>query len=70
MCVAMPGKVLSVEDNLAEVDFNGNIVKARAGLVEIEPGDHVLVHAGLILQKLTPSDYTALDDLFQELEEL
>ena len=45
MCVAMPGKVLSVSERTALVDFNGNRVNARTGLVKIEPGDNVLVHA-------------------------
>jgi hydrogenase expression/formation protein HypC len=69
MCVALPGKVLKVDGRKAVVDFNGNSVEAEAGLVRIKPGDSVLVHAGCILQVLTESDYSALTELFRELEE-
>jgi len=70
MCVAMPGRVVSVDGAVATVDFNGNTVKARAGLVEVRPGDSVLVHAGCILQKLSQAEHDALSELFRELEEL
>ena len=70
MCVAMPGRVVSVDGAIATVDFNGTKVKARAGLVEVRPGDSVLVHAGCILQKLSQADHDALSELFRELEEL
>lgn len=70
MCVALPGKVVSVEGNTAVVDFQGNTVKAQAGLVEVKPGDPVLVHAGCILQVLTKSDHAALEELFEEIEEI
>lgn len=71
MCVAMPGKVVKLLDgDLAEVDFSGNIVRARSGLVAIKPGDFVLVHAGCILQVISQQDHDNLADLFEEIEEL
>lgn len=70
MCVAMPGKVVSVDGTLATVDFNGNVIRAQAGLVDVRPGDFVLVHAGCILQKMTQSDSDALSDLLREMEAL
>lgn len=66
MCVALPGKVIKLEGKNAVVDFNGNQVTARAGLVEIKEGDYVLVHAGCIIQKVTPEDAGDLNDLMQE----
>lgn len=68
MCVAMPGKVLSVDGTRAVVDFSGNTVTAEAGLVSIKPGDYVLVHAGCILQVLSDFDRDMLLDLFEEIE--
>ena len=53
MCVALPGRVVSVEGTTAAVDFQGNTVRAEAGLVRVKPGDQVLVHAGCILQVLS-----------------
>ncbi len=68
MCVAMPGKVLAVNENIAAVDFSGNIVEAQADLVSVEPGDYVLVHAGFILQKLSQEEGDTLAELFREIE--
>ena len=70
MCVAVPGKVLSIEGTKAVVDFQGNEVSAEAGLVDIKVGDYVLVHAGCILQKLTEFDRTMLLDLLDEIDEM
>lgn len=70
MCVAMPGKVLSVEGTKAIVDFSGNQIRTEAGLVSVRPGDSVLVHAGCILQVLSDEEATSLADLFAELEGL
>lgn len=69
MCVAMPGKVLSVDGTNAIVDFQGNTVSAQAGLVSVKPGDYVLVHAGCILQVLSPEEGDMLANLFAELDD-
>lgn len=70
MCVALPGKVISISHsmNTAQVDFNGNLVTARTGLVPIKEGDHVLVHAGCILQKVSDEEAGKLNELFEELD--
>ena len=70
MCVAMPGKVLSVSERTALVDFNGNRVNARTGLVKIEPGDRVLVHAGCILQKISDRELKEMNEIMRQMEEL
>ena len=70
MCVAMPGVVLSVEKRTALVDFDGNKVEARTGLVQIQPGDRVLVHAGCILQKSSPREMEEMDEIMRQMEEL
>lgn len=70
MCVAMPGRVVSVNGTKAVVDFDGNIITAQAGFVDIQPGDLVLVHAGCILQKLSQPEHDSLKELFREIEEL
>ncbi len=69
MCVALPGKVVEVNDKTAVVDFSGNKVNAAAGLLEVKPGDHVLVHAGCILQIVSQSEAEELETLLEELEQ-
>ena len=70
MCVAMPGRVLSVRDGIARVDFDGNIIEARADLVQVKEGDRVLVHAGLIIQKLSATEAEEMDTIFADLREI
>jgi hydrogenase expression/formation protein HypC len=70
MCIAMPGKVVSVEDNFAQVDFNGNSVKVNIGLVEPNVGDYVLVHAGCAIEVMSKDKAFELLSLFEELEEM
>ncbi|MBR1741655.1 MAG: HypC/HybG/HupF family hydrogenase formation chaperone [Lachnospiraceae bacterium] len=70
MCVALPGVVLEVKDTEAVVDFSGNRVNARTGLVDVKEGDRVLVHAGCILQTVSQSEAEELESLFSELSEM
>lgn len=69
MCVASSGKVIALHGTMADVDFQGNIVHAEAGLTPVEVGDYVLVHAGLIIQKVSRQEHDEIADLFAELEE-
>ena len=68
MCVALPGTVIEMKEKTAVVDFGGNRVEARSGFVDIAEGDRVLVHAGLILQKVSQEEAEELELLFSELE--
>ena len=69
MCVALPGKVIEIKDRDAVVDFNGNQVTARAGLVDVKVGDYVLVHAGCIIQKVTQQEMEELKNLKEQMGE-
>ncbi|MBQ2705780.1 MAG: HypC/HybG/HupF family hydrogenase formation chaperone [Agathobacter sp.] len=63
MCVALPGKVIEIKERDVVVDFNGNQVTARAGLVDVKVGDYVLVHAGCVIQKVSKQDMDELENL-------
>ena len=69
MCVALPGKVIEIKDRDAVVDFNGNQVTARAGLVDVKVGDFVLVHAGCVIQKVTQQEMEELKTLKEQMGE-
>ena len=69
MCVALPGKVIEIKGRDAVVDFNGNQVTARAGLVDVKVGDYVLVHAGCIIQKVSKQDMEDLENLNELMSE-
>lgn len=67
MCVAYPGKVLSIEGSHAQVDFTGAQVKVNVSMVEVQPGDYVLVHAGMAIQKVETEEAESWVELFQEI---
>ena len=69
MCVAVPGKVLEIKDNIARVDFFGNVVIVNVSLVDAKPGDYVLTHAGVAIEKLDPEQAKELVELFEEIGE-
>ena len=69
MCVALPGTVIETGSGRSIVDFGGNRVEARSGLVDVKKGDRVLVHAGCILQKVSEDEALELERLFHDLEE-
>lgn len=71
MCLAIPGKVLSIDGSVAKVSVNG--VECEAGLAlseEISEGDFVIVHAGFVLQRLSreeaEEELTAIREAFVE----
>jgi hydrogenase expression/formation protein HypC len=70
MCIAVPGKVISIENNFAQVDFNGNLVRVNTGLIEPNVGDYVLVHAGCAIEVMDKDKAQEIIDLFAELEEM
>lgn len=70
MCIAMPGKIISMDGNHAKADFNGNIVDVNTGIVEAKVGDYVLVHAGCAIEVMAKEKAQELIDLFQDLEDI
>ena len=52
MCLAYPGKIISITENHAKVDFDGLVKKINISFVEVKKGDFVIVHAGFAIQKL------------------
>ena len=70
MCVALPGRVEKIEDSIATVNFSGNLVRAHTGVVEVAVGDYVLVHAGLVIQKLDAEEAANMTELFEMIKEI
>ena len=70
MCIAVPGKVVSIENNFAQVDYSGNLMKVNIGLIEPNVGDYVLVHAGCAIEVMNKDAALEIIDLFAEIEEV
>jgi hydrogenase expression/formation protein HypC len=53
MCLAIPAKVVTIEQDKALVDFGGGVTRGvNVTLVNVKVGDYVLVHAGYAIQVL------------------
>jgi len=66
MCVALPGKIIELRKRTAIVDFSGNQVSARAGLVDVKVGDHVLVHGHSTLK--SPTIHAMIQALMKKMQ--
>jgi hydrogenase expression/formation protein HypC len=70
MCLAIPAKVISVQGNVAEVDFGGGIIReVDISLVEVKTDDYVLVHAGYVIQVLSKEEAEETLRLWSEILE-
>lgn len=68
MCVGLSAKVVSVNDGTAVIDASGAKRSVSADLIEdLEPGDYVMVHAGVAIAKITRSDEEETDDIMENL---
>ncbi len=70
MCLAVPGKILSIDENdIANVDFGGVERPVNVSLVEVSEGDHVIVHAGYAIQVLSEEDAQHTLNIFRQMLE-
>ncbi len=57
MCLAIPSKIVKVEDDTAVIDIDG--IRRQASLLlldDVKVGDWVIVHAGFAIHKIDGSD--------------
>ena len=68
MCVGLSAKVVRISDGTAVVDAGGAKREVSSELLEdLEPGDYVMVHAGVAIAKITEEDDEETDQLMEEL---
>lgn len=68
MCVGLPARVVTVRDGMALVDASGAKREVSAELIDqLDPGDYVMVHAGVAIAKITSDDEEETDALLEEL---
>ncbi len=64
MCVGLSAKVLGVKDGKALVDASGAKREISAELLdELEPGDYVMVHAGIAIAKIEEDDESESEEI-------
>lgn len=69
MCLAVPGKIVSIEGSEADVDFGGVIRRTNLTMVEAEVGDWVLIHAGFAIEKVDEEEARRTIELWNEVLE-
>ena len=68
MCVGLSAKVVSIKDDTALIEAGGAQRKISAGVLDdLEPGDYVMVHAGVAIAKITASDEEETADIMGDL---
>ena len=71
MCLGVPGRVLSVDGDLAIVDFWGVKKQLRLDVVDepVAPGDYVLNHVGYAIRRIPAAEIEGTLALYQEILE-
>ncbi|MCI7738473.1 MAG: HypC/HybG/HupF family hydrogenase formation chaperone [Lachnospiraceae bacterium] len=68
MCVGLSAKVVKIGEGVAIIDAGGAKREVSSQLIEdLEPGDYVMVHAGVAIAKITDEDESETDQLMEEL---
>lgn len=71
MCLAVPGKVVNINDDTAEVDIAGIIRKGSLRFVpEAKIGDYVLLHAGFAIQVIDEDEALETLKLLETMSEI
>lgn len=71
MCLAIPARIIELEDDRAVADAMGTRWKIRTTLTpEVRPGDIVLVHAGYAITKVDEEEARKTWEIFEEIARL
>jgi len=77
MCLAIPGKIISIDDQLddvfriAKVTFNGIIKEVNLVMVpEAKVGDYVMVHVGSAISIVDEEEAKYTMDILMKMDEL
>lgn len=70
MCVGISGKVVKLQSGTALVDVSGAKREVSAELLnDLEPGDYVMVHAGIAIAKIMDDDEDEAEQVMEGLLE-
>ena len=67
MCLAVPGRIVRIDGNKAEIDFGGIRRTADISLVSVEVGGYVIVHAGFAIAKVDREEALKTIELWDEI---
>jgi len=69
MCLGVPGRVVSIDGDVAQVDFWGVQKPIRLDVIDEPPapGDYILNHVGFAIRRIPPEDIEATLALYEQL---
>jgi hydrogenase expression/formation protein HypC len=69
MCLGVPGRVVSIDGDIARVDFWGVTKAIRLDVVDepVAPGDYVLNHVGFAIRRIPAEDIADTLALYDDL---
>lgn len=56
MCLAIPGKIVSIKEGKAVIDYGREKREAIAKGIDVKEGDYVLVQFGIVAEKLSKEE--------------
>ncbi|MFH0970464.1 MAG: HypC/HybG/HupF family hydrogenase formation chaperone [Candidatus Diapherotrites archaeon] len=68
MCLAVPGKIISIENSIATVDYGSEKRRAKIVVGDYHIGDFVLVQAKLVVEKIPREQVQAWLDVVRQNE--
>lgn len=68
MCLAIPGRITKIDDDIASVDFGGGTSRqVNVSLVDAKVGEYVIVHAGFAIEILNEEAAKETLELWNEI---
>jgi len=66
LCLAVPGKIVSISGDTGDVDFGGVIKQANLSMVDAKIGEWVVVHAGFAIETMDEKEALETIELWNE----
>jgi len=71
MCLAVPTKIISIENDMAQVEIGGVTRKASIQLApEARVGDYILLHAGFAIELLNEEEALETLEILEKIGEI
>jgi len=72
MCLGIPARVMDIRElgdlKIALVDFEGAVMEVDATFIpDLRPGDYVIIHAGMAIERLDPKEAEESLKIWKEL---
>ena len=69
MCLGVPGQIVAIDGDTADVDFWGVRRRVRLDLVNepVVPGDYILNHVGFAIRRIPEAEIAGTLALYEEL---